>query len=566
MADNKEVKLKNHDKLVPKPSGNALNASLRRYIKLSIVIVTNLMLSLPISAAERILDFHSHVRVFENSAMEVTETIRVRAEGRQIRQGIYRNFSTKHTDRFGNQFTLRFDLKRVTRDGQTESFHVQQQDHGIRLIVGEQDAWLSPGEYTYTITYRINRQIDFIEDHDELYWNVTGNAWAFPIDHASAKVFVPSTIPVESIGVAAYTGTADSQGQDYLARINADGSAEFDTTQKLAPYEGLTIVTSWPSGYVAAPSKAQQFSYFLSDNRNLAWGLTGLVLLLVYYLLSWLVVGRDPEAGTVTPQYLPPQGFSPASMRFIDRMDYDHKTFAAAIVNLAIKGHLTIAEQCDAVALRKSRRSPKTKPAPGEPELIKMLFAYGDEVTLEQSSHQTISDAIKAHKRSLKRDYQRLYFMTNSVYHMPGLLITLGLIIASVTLLPGSEHKITAGLLASCLAGLSLAWVVFLRRTWIAWNSKSPSNTITTSSYALLLLVGVSMGGWALTEITGPGMVLVLIIAIAINIIFYYLLRAPTLAGRKLLEKIRRISPLSKCGEKRRTRAPTSSTQRCQTV
>ena len=31
-------------------------------------------------------------------------------------------------------------------------------------------------------------------DHDELYWNVTGNAWKFPIDVATATVLLPPNV------------------------------------------------------------------------------------------------------------------------------------------------------------------------------------------------------------------------------------------------------------------------------------------------------------------------------------------------------------------------------------
>ena len=43
-------------------------------------------------ADERILDYRSDIEVHEDGWLTVTETIRVRAEGNQVRRGIYRDF------------------------------------------------------------------------------------------------------------------------------------------------------------------------------------------------------------------------------------------------------------------------------------------------------------------------------------------------------------------------------------------------------------------------------------------------------------------------------------------
>ena len=53
-----------------------------------------LILSLPVSSDERILAYHSDIDVHADASMTVTETIRVRAEGNNIRRGIYRDFPT----------------------------------------------------------------------------------------------------------------------------------------------------------------------------------------------------------------------------------------------------------------------------------------------------------------------------------------------------------------------------------------------------------------------------------------------------------------------------------------
>ena len=48
----------------------------------------------PAAAREEILSYIADINVQDDGALEVTETIKVRAEGRQIRRGIYRDFPT----------------------------------------------------------------------------------------------------------------------------------------------------------------------------------------------------------------------------------------------------------------------------------------------------------------------------------------------------------------------------------------------------------------------------------------------------------------------------------------
>lgn len=204
-------------------------------------------------ADERILAYDSNIKVHPDASMTVIETIRVRAEGKQIKRGIYRDFATDYKDRLGNRYQVEFEILSARKDGQPEPFDTRRLKSGVRTYIGANNVLLRPGEYTYTLAYRTTRQLGFFDDHDELYWNVTGNGWAFPIDYASASVTLPASIPGSEISIEGYTGRYGAKGQDYEARINDEGVAQFETTRTLARNEGLTIVVTWPKGYVTAP-------------------------------------------------------------------------------------------------------------------------------------------------------------------------------------------------------------------------------------------------------------------------------------------------------------------------
>ena len=79
-----------------------------------------LLLSFSALADERILEFHSDIVVMEDGWIDVTETIRVRAEGNRIRRGIYRDFPTEYRDRYGNDVVVGFDIISVQRNGARE--------------------------------------------------------------------------------------------------------------------------------------------------------------------------------------------------------------------------------------------------------------------------------------------------------------------------------------------------------------------------------------------------------------------------------------------------------------
>src|SRR5210317_1183453 len=105
-----------------------------------------LMLSALAGAEERILRFHSDIRVFEDGMLEVTETITVRAEGRQIQRGIYRDFPVDYKDRMGNRYQITLEPLAVLRDDRRESWHAVRSGRDIRVYFGRRDYFLEHGE------------------------------------------------------------------------------------------------------------------------------------------------------------------------------------------------------------------------------------------------------------------------------------------------------------------------------------------------------------------------------------------------------------------------------------
>ena len=415
------------------------------------------------SADERILSFHSDILVRADGVLEVTETIRIRAEGRQIKRGIFRDYPTEYKDRLGNDITVKYEPLTVMRNDRLEDFRSEKYGNGIRTYFGRSDRFLEIGEHTYSYRYTAGRMLGFFDDHDELYWNVISDDSVFPIDRVSATVSFDFEVPRDSLSLYAYTGAFGSAGQDYAAVIDEAGRPEFATTRVLDPYEGMGISVSWSKGLVDEPAILQKAIWTLADNLNLLIAIAGLLGMMAYYIPVWRTHGKDPEPGVIMTRYEPPEGFSPASLRYIEKMYYDDTSLTAAVVSLAVKGYLRINQKDGEHSLLRldPGREPKQL-ATGEQELHDALFEDGDIVILDAEYHELLGAARSAHERSLKRDYQNRFFKTNGLLNLPALIIGIVASVIALTVASGPTLLViaTIGLMVVAL----IVFAIIMRR------------------------------------------------------------------------------------------------------
>jgi len=497
--------------------------------------------SASVLGAERILVFDAHIDVHADGSMDVTETITVQAEGRDIKRGIYRDLPTTYRGVLGRRVTVAYTDVGVLRNGRPEPHHQENISNGIRIYIGDKDRFIDKGVHTYTLSYRTNRQLGFFDDHDELYWNVTGNEWAFPIDAAGASVRLPTSVPGSEMDLEAYTGRVGAKGRDYEAYLDANSDAHFRTTRGLAGGEGLTIVVSWPKGHVLEPSARQRLEWFVEDNGGALAGAVGLLALLVYYAVCWSRVGRDPRPGIVIPRYTPPEGHSPSSMRYVMRMGYDNETFSAALVNLAVNGHVVIHDDDGGYTLERTHAADHP-PAAGESALLRKLFSAGDRITLKQSNHKRIKSAIRAHNNSLEADYEKRYFKTNVAFTVFGVVISVVTLIAAVIVGPEFPEVAAAGFMVVWLSGWTFGVLALGRAVLLAW--RTVDGIVDTARAGFLTLFALPFVGGEIVGIVflamsaGVALVVLLLVLIPINWLFYELMKAPTRLGRKLLDAV----------------------------
>jgi uncharacterized membrane protein YgcG len=504
-------------------------------------------LALPASAREKIESFHSLIEIAPDGTLRVQEKIAVVAEGKQIQRGIYRDFPTTYVGRWGTKVVVPFDVVGIRRDGQTEPFHVEPIQDGVRVYIGKRDRKLAPGPHVYELTYTTHRQLGFFEEHDELYWNVTGNFWAFPIQAASAVIRLPDGATSERIAHTGFTGPIGSKARDLRSWVDASSTdVHFETTAPLPAGHGLTVVALFPKGLVSPPSDAELQQALFDANKALFLGGIGAVFVLAYYLLAWLLVGRDPAAGTIIPRFEPPQTMSPACMRHLMRMGYDAECFATALVSMAVKGFLRIDEKGGQYTLVRLSDD-RSNLSPGERRIADKLLETR-EFALRRRHHAKIREAIERFKEWLDLEHEGELFKANRWWLVPGVAISIvAVVIAGIS--GASENLPGMAFVLVWLSIWTLAVVTMLRQVVQLWRAAIRSGpgfprfqrwvgALFMTAVCLPFLGGEGLGLYLLTQATSLWMVPILLGIIGMNALFYTLLKQPTVAGRRTLDEI----------------------------
>lgn len=494
-------------------------------------------------AEERIENFISDVTVNRDASLEVLETIAVTAESYEIRHGILRHFPTVYTDRHGIRVKVGFDVLEVRRDGRSEPYGLESISNGVRIRIGDKDTYLTVGEHTYEIRYRTTRQLGFFDDYDELYWNVTGNGWTFPIQRASVIMRLP--VDARIVQHAEYTGYQGVSGGDYRVTAAAGNTYRAETTRRLEAKEGFTVAVAWQKGIVTPPSDADKWGWWISDNGGFFAMMVTLIASAGYYFLAWNRVGRDPPAGTIVPLFSPPGGMSPAGARFVREQGADDRGFAAALVGLAVKKRLKIADDDGDFSVTR-QQPPGNAPALAAAEQALYNALPSGTLALKQTNHVKVKAARKALDQALATEYEGSAFVNNIGWFWKGAALSIAGLLASAFLLPAEQGL--AGLFA--VGWSAIWWGVILTVGYSAVKGAMARRGMLAklgSIGTLLFLIPFVGGGLAAPAAMlfggggSPGLYALVVTAILLGImavVFFYLLRAPTVPGRKLLDQI----------------------------
>ena len=488
-------------------------------------------------AEERIERFVSDVDVQRNGDLLVTESIQIRAEGKQIKRGILRDFPTTYRRADGSRVEVGFDVQSVVRDGVPEAFATERMANGVRVRIGSAGRGVNTGSHLYIIRYRTTRQIGFFGDYDELYWNATGTGWTFPIDVAEARINLPDKVPIKQS--AFYTGPQGARGKDAMVVEQQPGRIVFRTTRPLPVANGLTVAAAWPKGVVIEPTRAQQLSAMLKDDPALLTAAVGGGGVIAFYLLAWLLIGRDPRRGTIIPLFGPPQGMSAAAVRFVNEMTFDDRVFAAAIVGLGVNGHLRLVDRASDKEVRQLKGGRPVDAA--EQAVESTLFAKKSKVSLDNSEHELIAGARHALHQALKDAYTGTLFRNHFWWSSFGLLASV-VVIAAITIAYADSYGQNApGIFAGMFIPLIpiMVGVGLMRK---GWHQGGRGGRIRFNIGLIVVVIAVAIGIVILSYNIGLGPAILPALTPSVLAAFvsrgFSWLQAPSREGRRVMDQI----------------------------
>ncbi|WP_417767532.1 DUF2207 domain-containing protein [Stappia sp.] len=508
-------------------------------------------------ADERILAFNSTVEVASGGEFTVTETIRVRAEGSQIRRGIYRDIPLAFERADGSRAMAGFDLVSIRRDGEEDGYTVNRGGSGVRVYIGREDVFLSPGTYTYTIVYRTDRQVRFFDGHDEVYWNATGNEWNFPIDKAVARVVLPEGATAKDY--SAYTGAYGATGRDFTARVEDGGrSVLFASTRVLAPGEGLTVNVEMAKGVVAEPTTEQELGYFLSDHFAEILGGLGLVLVLGYYLWVWRLVGRDPPKGVIFPRFEGPEGISPALSNYVVRKGFGDggwRALSAACISLAVKGRLVLEDLAGDLKLTRPEGAlgDYAGLANGEKAIARWLDGREGRFTVSKANGTAVKSLGSTFRGAIEGENRNRFFKANTVWLVPGVALSVVTIFALLAFGKLSDDQIAVMIPIFMVTFVVVMFTVQIGKVFHRSRSTALRVVFTLVIFGFITM-GHLVGAAALLQSQGaiPPLALIAVALLAVNILFYFLIGAPTALGRTVMDEIEGLKMYLEVAEKDR--------------
>jgi hypothetical protein len=495
-------------------------------------IFATLFLMLPVMAREEIRSFTADVVLNTDGSVDVTETIEVNAEGMEIRRGIYRDIPVVMLGSDGGKVRPDLAVSGVTRDGDQEMYRVERMGNFQRIWIGNPDSFLDYGIHRYIIRYSMTRMAREFADHDELYWNATGNYWVFPILAAHANVTLPDGAVISRL--AGYTGAAGSTEQAVAIKQTSDTTASFRASRALGAGEGMTIAVAFNKGVIAFPTGFAAFQQRLGDLSELILPILAVLVAIAYNALAWLRVGRDPEKGTIIPLFHPPQGFSPPLVHYVHKWGFANAGWVAltsAIFDLGVKGLLVIDNAAGKLKIATTGKQPDEPLSAGERVLFDYLGTRGTTI-IDKSTGPDLQKKRAEFTSAIESENRSLWFRNNTGYAVLGFVLAFALLGGLVLLQILSPEWLIGAVVLGIFAGVFLGAIGrmsksfgFLRLFGVFWLAIFGFNVI-----------GAFIDDFGDIEVNTAAIAAITIIAV--TVVFAVLMRAPTLQGRKVMDQI----------------------------
>ncbi len=293
--------------------------------------------------SELIKNFGVGITIQEDGSIDVIENI-VYDFKKNPGHGIFRKIPLKPAD----GPTLIVEVLNVTdEEGNPYSYVTSLSNNILTIKIGDPNKLIT-GPNNYVISYKAYNAIREFEDHDELYWNATGNDWPVEILSGSVKVILPDPM-IPDVMTRCFTGLYGENNKSCTFSHN-NSAVEYKTTKPLDVGEGLTIVVGFPPTYV-------QNVYVEPENSNsnkffILVAFLPLIILIMIIILSLIYKNRKKNPRPVIPRrlrgepiivsYDPPSNLSPIEVGTILDRQVDTTDVSSIIIDLAVRGFIKI--------------------------------------------------------------------------------------------------------------------------------------------------------------------------------------------------------------------------------
>lgn len=287
--------------------------------------------------------YSTDIQINTDSTLTITETITANFS-QEEHHGIYLLIPTTITKEDDKTDSVRFDLISVTDENKNRLQYQESRNMGdIEIKIGDPNTMIQEPK-TYVVKYEISNGLDLSsEDHDQIYWNVISSEWEVPILKADAELTLPSELTIQDqVITECYAGFADGAEENCTYQTEEINKINFWTNESLNPYEGLTILVTFPKGLVSKPAT---WVWIIKDY----WPAIIVPIVFIIMFMLWRNYGKDKKVETIIPEYEPPKDITPieASILIDDRADIGD--ISAIMIDLAIRGFIKIEETEDEI-------------------------------------------------------------------------------------------------------------------------------------------------------------------------------------------------------------------------
>jgi hypothetical protein len=341
-----------------------------------------------------IVFFRADVTVREDATLEVREEIVVRNAASFYKYGFRRDlpilpegrWDPKDVNERKRKNGVRVEILEVTEDGAPVRYEQGSGFTYSQVRIGERNVPLDSGEHRFVLHYLVDSALSLGTTTDRLYWNAMGVRQNSPTAEAILTVHLPGAVSLDQVQVEPRVGgrsvsSLDGQETAVERMDNSPNTIAYRATN-MGPQQSLSLSLTWTSGAIHKP-----WTDFL-HRESLVLGVPALLFL--FYLAAWIRIGPEPKPGVVVPRYEPPEGFSPAAVRFLTTGTTDGRSFAAVVAQLALRGCLRVESENGKYKLSRlmSDSATESSLAPEESITLGALFEGGPSIELSPALDQ----------------------------------------------------------------------------------------------------------------------------------------------------------------------------------